>query len=80
MEYCNKHADSEYHAHLSHADFLNMIAHCDEFIGNSSAMLYEAPELEVKTRMIGKRQRGRTIPWGDGHATERIMKILKYTS
>jgi UDP-N-acetylglucosamine 2-epimerase len=41
-------------------------------------MLYEAPELGVKTRMIGKRQRGRTMPWGDGHASERIVNILKY--
>lgn len=67
------------HESLPHADFLNLIAHCDEFVGNSSAMLYEAPELGVKTRMIGKRQRGRTIPWGDGNASERIAKILKYT-
>jgi len=57
---------------------LNLIAHCEEFIGNSSAMLYEAPELGIKTRMIGKRQKGRTIPWGDGFASERIIKVLKY--
>ena len=65
---------------LPHAEFLNLLAHCEEFIGNSSAMLYEAPELGIKTRMIGKRQRGRTIPWGDSHASERIVNILKYTS
>ena len=65
---------------LPHDEFLNLIYHCDEFIGNSSAMLYEAPELEIKTRMIGKRQRGRVIPWGDGHASERIVKTLKYTN
>jgi len=41
-------------------------------------MIYEAPEMGVKTRMIGKRQRGRVIPWGDGHASERIAKVLKY--
>jgi UDP-N-acetylglucosamine 2-epimerase len=63
---------------FSHPHFLNLIAHCEEFIGNSSAMLYEAPELGVKTRMIGKRQRGRTIPWGDGLASQRIVNILKY--
>lgn len=63
---------------FSHDDFLNLIYHCDEFIGNSSAMLYEAPELGVKTNMIGKRQRGRTIPWGDAHASERIVNILKH--
>jgi UDP-hydrolysing UDP-N-acetyl-D-glucosamine 2-epimerase len=80
IEYCNKNPNAEYHVSLPHAEFLNYIAYCDEFIGNSSAMLYEAPELEIKTRMVGKRQRGRTIPWGDGNATERIIKTLKYTA
>ena len=61
----------------AHDKFLNLLAHCDEFIGNSSSMLYEAPELGIKTRMIGKRQRGRTIPWGDGKASERMANILK---
>ena len=63
-----------------HAEFLNLLFHCQEFIGNSSAMLYEAPELGIKTRMIGKRQRGRTVPWGDGNASERIAKVLKYAA
>ena len=63
--------------YLPHAEFLNLLAHCDEFIGNSSAMLYEAPELGIKTRMIGRRQRGRTLPWGDAQASERIANILK---
>ena len=65
---------------LPHAEFLNLIFHCEEFIGNSSSMLYEAPELGVKTRMIGKRQRGRTIPFGDGYASQRIVNILRYAS
>ena len=63
---------------VPHGEFLNLLSHCEEFIGNSSAMLYEAPELGIKTRMIGKRQRGRTIPWGDGNASERIVHALKY--
>lgn len=62
---------------LSHAEFLNLINHCDELIGNSSAILYEAPFMGVKTRMIGKRQRGRVQPEGDGKASERIVKVLK---
>ena len=62
---------------FSHADFLNLLVYADEFIGNSSAMLYEAPELGVKTTMIGKRQNGRVVPWGDGKASERIIKVLK---
>lgn len=61
-----------------HDQFLAVMANCEEFIGNSSSMLYEAPELGIKTRMIGKRQRGRTVPWGDGMASERIVKALKY--
>lgn len=61
-----------------HAEFLNLLAHCEEFIGNSSAMLYEAPELGIKTRMIGRRQKGRTIPFGDGFASARMVNILKH--
>ena len=63
---------------VPHGEFLNLLSHCEEFVGNSSAMLYEAPELGIRTRMIGKRQRGRTIPWGDGNASERIVHVLKY--
>ena len=64
---------------LLYAEYLNLMAHADEVIGNSSSMLYECPELGVKTRMIGKRQLGRTIPWGDGNASERIAKVFKYS-
>ena len=77
--YAKGREDCAVHDYLGHAEFLNLIFHCDEFIGNSSAMLYEAPELGIKTRMIGKRQKGRTIPWGDGQASERIYNILRYT-
>ncbi len=62
---------------FDHDDFLNLLVYCEEFIGNSSAILYEAPELGIKTRMIGKRQRARSAPWGDGKASERIVSILK---
>ena len=65
------------HEYLPHAEFLNLLAHCELFIGNSSSMLYEAPELGIKTKMVGKRQRGRTIPFGDGNASERMANILK---
>ena len=64
---------------LPHGEFLNLLKHCECFIGNSSAMLYEAPELGIKTHMIGKRQRGRVIPMGDGLASKRICDILRYT-
>ena len=79
--YCSNHTlHAVSHEALPHAEFLNLIYHCDEFIGNSSSMLYEAPELGVKIRMVGKRQRGRVIPWGDGKASERMLKIMKYTA
>ena len=65
----------------SHDRFLNLLYHCDEFIGNSSAIFYEAPFLKpggVKCKLIGKRQRGRVVPWGgDGKASERIRDILR---
>jgi UDP-hydrolysing UDP-N-acetyl-D-glucosamine 2-epimerase len=66
----------ELHNNLSHDQFLNLIYYCEEFIGNSSSMLYEAPELGVKCRMIGKRQQGRVVPTGDGKASERIKEVL----
>lgn len=75
LRFCRGHIAYDF---LPHDEFLNLIYHCNEFIGNSSAMLYEAPEMKVRTRMIGKRQRGRTIPWGDGNASERIVHALKY--
>lgn len=78
--YAFTHKNVEIHDVLAHDKFLNLIHHCDEFIGNSSSMIYEAPELGVKTRMIGKRQRGRVIPYGDGNASQRIAKVLKYGS
>ena len=62
---------------FGHAEFLNLLYHCEEFVGNSSAILYEAPELGVKCTMVGKRQLGRVRPWGDGRASERIVKVLK---
>ena len=75
-EYQRTHHDASTKRQLPHAEFLNLLYHCDEFIGNSSAMLYEAPELGVKCRMIGKRQAGRIAPTGDGKASERIKEVL----
>jgi len=74
----NLREQDEAHTWIDHGKFLNLLSHCECFIGNSSAMLYEAPELGIKTRMVGKRQKGRTIPWGDGLASERMVKILRY--
>jgi len=70
---------SEIHEMLPHDVYLNYLVHCDELIGNSSSILYEAPALGIRTKMIGKRQKGRTIPMMDAGASERILNILKYT-
>lgn len=78
IRWAKSRGDAKYFEYLPHDEFLNLIYHCECFYGNSSAMLYEAPELKVKTHMIGKRQRGRTIPFGDGLASERIIHALKY--
>ena len=75
-DYIATHPNSLCQEGLSHDEFLRLIAGCIEFIGNSSAMLYEAPELGVKCRMIGKRQAGRVVPTGDGKASERIKEVL----
>ena len=64
----------------SHEDFLNLLYHCEEFIGNSSAIFYEAPFLKpggVPCKLIGKRQNGRIVPFADGLASERMRDILK---
>ena len=77
-------ADCTVSSGYSHDEFLNLLYHCDEFIGNSSAIFYEAPFLKpggVPCRLIGKRQRGRVIPWGgEGRASERIVDALKRTT
>ena len=65
---------------IPHNAYLNLLAHCDLLAGNSSSLLYEAPELGIKTLLVGNRQKGRTIPWGDGHAAQRIANILRYTA
>lgn len=75
--YCTSNPMAIWHEQLPHDEFLNLLFHADVFIGNSSAMFYEAPELGVKCEVIGKRQQGRVISEGDGHAAERIVKVLQ---
>lgn len=75
--YLGSHLSAGIYEAVPHLEFLNLLYHCDEFIGNSSAIYYEAPFLGVKTREIGKRQRGRVIPFGDGQASKRIVSVLK---
>jgi UDP-N-acetylglucosamine 2-epimerase (non-hydrolysing)/GDP/UDP-N,N'-diacetylbacillosamine 2-epimerase (hydrolysing) len=77
-EYASLNENVNVYGFLPHDEFLNLLFWSDLFIGNSSAMLYEAPEMKLETVMIGKRQKGRTIPWGDGNASKRIVHALKY--
>lgn len=65
------------HDYVTHSHYLDLLAFCDEFIGNSSSMFYEAPFMGVKTRLIGMRQAGRVIPEGDGNSGIKIVRILK---
>ena len=61
---------------LPRNEWLNLLHHCDEFIGNSSSILYEAPFMGIKTRLVGNRQEGRVIPEGDGNSSQRIVEVL----
>ena len=61
---------------LPRNEWLNLLHHCDEFIGNSSSLLYEAPFMGIKTRIVGNRQEGRVIPEGDGNSSQRIVEVL----
>lgn len=56
--------------------FLSLMKHCFEMVGNSSAMLYEAPTLGTKCHFIGDRQQGRRQIYGDGKAAKRIVDVL----
>lgn len=44
---------------LPRQEFMNMLFHCDVLVGNSSAGLYEAPNLRTPTVNVGIRQMGR---------------------
>jgi len=75
--YASTREDVIVHDRVPHGYFLDLMDYCDEFIGNSSAMLYEAPFMGVLTRMIGDRQKGRVQPRGDGSPSRKIVQILK---
>lgn len=55
-----------------------LLYEADVMIGNSSALVIEAPFVGLKTVEIGWRQRGRDrVPYGDGQSVPRIVKILE---
>lgn len=60
-------------------EFLHEIAHCELFVTNSSAGLYEAPILNTPVELIGDRQAGRRGPYHhpEGRACEAIRKVIE---
>lgn len=77
LRYAEAHEDVIVHRAVPHALFLDLLDYCDEFIGNSSSMLYEAPLLGVNCRMVGDRQKGRIPPQLTGQPSKNIVRILK---
>ena len=58
--------------------YRSLIRHVDVVIGNSSAVVVDAPFVGVKTVEIGLRQAGRNrVPYGDGYSIPRIVNILQ---
>lgn len=56
----------------------SLLRHVDVMIGNSSALIVDAPFVGVKTVEIGRRQEGRDrVPYGDGQSIPRIVNILQ---
>jgi UDP-hydrolysing UDP-N-acetyl-D-glucosamine 2-epimerase len=59
--------------------YYSLMTHCDVMVGNSSAMLYEAPSFGLQCVLVGDRQRGRTIPdnvYHSGLEPDRIAEII----
>jgi UDP-hydrolysing UDP-N-acetyl-D-glucosamine 2-epimerase len=61
---------------VSRRVFLSLLRHAEEFIGNSSAALYEAPSFGTKVIHIGNRQQGRSPVTCDGGAARRIAGMV----
>ena len=58
--------------------YCSLLRHAAMMIGNSSALLIDAPFIGLKTVEIGHRQAGRDrVPYGDGQSIPRIVNILK---
>lgn len=62
-------------------EFLTALKYCKRFIGNSSAMLHEAPHLGVQCMPIGERNKGRPIRFvaeSELGASKRIAIIIHH--
>lgn len=63
--------------------FLRLLGQATVAVGNSSALVREGSALGVPRILIGDRQEGRELSdgpsdlYGDGHATERIVRLLE---
>lgn len=63
---------------LSADQYWDLLATCHCLVGNSSSGVIEAPSLGVEFVETGNRQGGRArCFYGDGHAGERIAKVLQ---
>lgn len=67
---------------INHLYFLSMIANCDYFISNSSCVIYEAPNLIKRNKIIqvGNRNKGRTqVPLiaHNGYASFSVAQLIK---
>ena len=55
-----------------------LLYEAEVLIGNSSALVIEAPFVGLKTVEIGRRQEGRErVRYGDGYSVPRIVKVLQ---
>lgn len=74
--------ESVFHANLSPQLYYSLMTYCDVMVGNSSAMLYEAPSFNCRCVLVGRRQHGRTMPenvteWPSGSAQE-LAAAIRY--
>ena len=62
---------------LDEVQYWSLLKHTDLLVGNSSALVVEAPALGIKVRLLGDRQKGRTPPMpADGRCAARIRDVL----
>ena len=63
---------------VTDAEWRALLHEADVLIGNSSALVIEAPFVGLRTVEIGVRQQGRErVSYGDGKSVPRIVKILE---
>lgn len=62
QSFCDSHDNAVFRASLGRALYLEMLAHADCMVGNSSSGLVEAASFKLPVVNIGDRQRGRIAP------------------